>query len=161
MIKGYHTDNGIFNASDFMEDLLKKQQDIRFSWSGASYQNGSAERIIKTVVTMAMTMLMHAALRCTEDTFSTDLWPMEINYYVWYYNQIPDMQSGLPTIEIWSRLRFEPVSETINNCHVWGCPTYVLKPKLQKPGVKIPKWSSRIQRGVNMGFSKMHSTQVG
>ena len=24
VIKGYHTDNGIFNSSEFMEDLLKK-----------------------------------------------------------------------------------------------------------------------------------------
>ena len=42
-----------------------------------------------------------------------------------------------------------------------GCPTYVLEPKLQKPGVKIPKWAPRSRRGVNMGFIKMHSTQVG
>ena len=31
MINVYHTDNGIFNISKFMEDLLKKQQKIRFS----------------------------------------------------------------------------------------------------------------------------------
>ena len=71
------------------------------------------------------------------------------------------MQSGLSAIEIWSRSRFEPVSETLSNCQVWGSPTYVLEPKLQKPGVKIPKWAPRSQRGVNMGFRKMHSTQVG
>ena len=35
LIKGYHTDNGIFNASYFMEDLLNKQQKIRFSGAGA------------------------------------------------------------------------------------------------------------------------------
>ena len=52
------------------------------------------------------------------------------------------------------------MSETLSNFHVWGCPTYVLEPKLQKP-VKIPKWAPRSQRGVNMGFSNMHSTQVG
>ena len=71
------------------------------------------------------------------------------------------MQSGLSAIEIWSRSMFEPVLETLINCHVWGCPTYVLEPKLQKPGVKIPQWVPRSQRGVNMGFRKMHSTQVG
>ena len=68
VIKGYQTDNGIFNASEFMEELFKKQLEIRFSGSGASYQNGAAERAIKTVVTMKMTMLMHAALRFPEDT---------------------------------------------------------------------------------------------
>ena len=35
VIKGYHTDNGIFNSSEFMEELLKKQQKIRFSGDGA------------------------------------------------------------------------------------------------------------------------------
>ena len=71
------------------------------------------------------------------------------------------MQSRLSAIGIWSRSRFEPVSETLSNCHGWGCPTYVLEPKLQKPGVKIPKWAPSSRRGVNMGFNKMHSRQVG
>ena len=37
VIKGYHTDNGILNSSEFMEELLKKQQEIRFSEAGASH----------------------------------------------------------------------------------------------------------------------------
>ena len=40
--KGYHTDNGVFNSSEFMEELLKKQQKISFSGAGASHQNGAA-----------------------------------------------------------------------------------------------------------------------
>ena len=72
-------------------------------------KNGAAERAIKTVVTMARTMLMHAALRRPEDTFSTDICPMAMYYAVWVYNWTPDMQSGLSAIEIWSRSRFEPV----------------------------------------------------
>ena len=112
---------------------MKKQRKIRFSGAGASYENGAAERAIKTVVTMARTILMHAALRCPEDTFPTDLWQMAMDYAVWVYNRTPDMQSGLSAIEIWSRLRFEPVSETLSNCNVWGCPTYVLEPKLLNP----------------------------
>ena len=71
------------------------------------------------------------------------------------------MQSGLSAIEIWSRSIFEPVSETLSKCHVWGCPTYLLEPKLQNPGVKIPKWAPRSRRWVNMVFSNMHSTQFG
>ena len=97
VIKGYYTDNGIFNSSEFMEELLKKQQKIRFSGAGASHQNGAAERAIKTVVTMERTMLMHVELRCTEGTFSTDIWPMVMDYAVWVYNRTPDMQSELST----------------------------------------------------------------
>ena len=120
MINGYHTDNWIFNYSEFMEELLKKQQNIRFSGSGASHQNGAAECTINTVFTMSRTILMHAALRFPEDTFSTDIWPMAMDYAVWVYNRTPDMKSGLSAIGIWSRSRFEPVSETLSNCHVWG-----------------------------------------
>ena len=35
-IKGYHTENGIFNASKLMEDLLKMYQNNMFSGYGAS-----------------------------------------------------------------------------------------------------------------------------
>ena len=55
---------------------------------------------------------------------------MAMNYAIWVYNHIPDIQSGLSAIEIWSRSIFEPVSETLRKCHVLGCPTYVLEPKL-------------------------------
>ena len=41
VIKGYHTDNGIFNYSEFMEEMLKKQKNIRFSGAGASHKNGA------------------------------------------------------------------------------------------------------------------------
>ena len=81
-IKRYHTNNEIFKASEFMEELLKKQKNIRFSGDGASHQNGAAESAIKTLVTMTRTTLMNAALRCPEDTVSTDIWPMEIDYSV-------------------------------------------------------------------------------
>ena len=123
MIKGYHTDNAIFNSSDFMEELLNNQQKISFSGAGASHKNGAAERAIKTVITLERNVLMHAALRCPEDILSTNIWPMEIDFAVWVYNRIPDIQYGLSAIEIWSRSRFEPVSETLSNFHVWGFPT--------------------------------------
>ena len=42
MINKYHTD--IFNTSKFMEELLKKQQKLRFSAAGASHQNGAGSR---------------------------------------------------------------------------------------------------------------------
>ena len=71
-IKRYYTDNGIFNTSDFMEKMLKKQKRIRFSGDGASHQNGAVERTIKMTVNMERTTSMHTALICTKDTFSTD-----------------------------------------------------------------------------------------
>ena len=92
MIKRYHTDNGIFNTSYFIEDLLKNQKKINFSGSGASHQNEEAERATKMVFTTERTILMHAELRCPEDILSTDLYPTAMDYAVWVYNQIPDIQ---------------------------------------------------------------------
>ena len=100
-IKQYHTNNGIFNYSDFIEELLKKQQNIRLSGSDALHQNGATERAIKKLVTMEGTMLMQAALRCREEKISTDLCLMSMDYAVWVYNWIPDMQSEWSAIEIW------------------------------------------------------------
>ena len=98
VIKGYHNYNAIFNASESLEELLEKQKNIKFNGAGASHKNGSAERTIKTVVTMAITTLMHNVLIFPEDTFTTDIWPMAMDYAVWVYNRIPDMQSGLSAI---------------------------------------------------------------
>ena len=70
-IKAYHTDNGILNISEFMEELLMKQQNIRFSGAGASHKNWASDRAIKTTVTMARNTLTHAALRYPEEKLST------------------------------------------------------------------------------------------
>ena len=68
MINVYNTDNGIINTSKFMEDMLKKQKNIKFSGASASHQNEKEERAIKTVVTMASTILMQAWMICHKDT---------------------------------------------------------------------------------------------
>ena len=84
-----------------MKQLLKNQQNIIFGGAVASHQNRAPERDIKMVVTMSSDMLMHSTLRFPDDTLSTDLWPMEMDYTVWVYNRIPDMPSRLSAIEIW------------------------------------------------------------
>ena len=70
VINRYHTDNGIFNTSEFMDKLLKKQQHISFSVDGASHKNGIEECTLKMVVAMTRTMMMHAALIFPNDTLS-------------------------------------------------------------------------------------------
>ena len=44
VIKRYHTDNGIFNSSEFMEELLKKQQKIRFSGAGGAVEEAAIDK---------------------------------------------------------------------------------------------------------------------
>ena len=140
---------------------MKKHQNIRFGRSRASHQNGASERAVKTMVTIESNMRMKTALRYLEETFSTAIWPMRIYYAIFIYNMIIGVQYILSMIEVWSRSRFEIVSETLSNFRVWGFLTCVLEPKLQNPGMKILRWDTRSQMEVNMGFIKMHSTQFG
>ena len=77
-----------------------------------------------------------------------------------FLSRIQRQENGIAPIEIWSRTTIHPYDSIFRNCHTWGCPTFVLEPKLQKSGVKIPKWQPRSWKGLNMGFSKMHSSLV-
>ena len=70
MINLYHTDNGIFDVSHFMEELLKKQQKIRFVGVSASHKNGEADRTTKTVVIMEISVLMQAWMIFHKDILS-------------------------------------------------------------------------------------------
>ena len=134
---------------------------ITLSGAGAAHQNGVAKRAIKMVVSIACTMMLHAAMRSPEGTITTELWPMAMDHAVWIYNHIPKADTGLSPMQHWMQSTFKDTKMTLNNLHVWGCPTYVLEPKLQKPGVKIPKWAPRSQQGRFMGFSRFHSTLIG
>lgn len=159
MVQAYHTDNGVFTSREFLEELIKTEQKIRFSGSGAAHQNGVAERGILTVVTMARTMMLHSAMRHGQ-SIKPEHWPQAMDYAVWIYNRIPRMDTGISPLEMWSRSRYVNTSDILVNCHTWGCPIFVLEPKLRKSGVKIPKWAPRSRQGVYMGFSKFHSSLI-
>ena len=47
----------------------------------------------------------------------------------------------------------------LKDYHVWGAPVYVLHPTLQQ-GKKIPRWQPRARRGLFLGFSPEHSSNV-
>eukprot|EP00957_Ditylum_brightwellii_P037285 2822475-Ditylum_brightwellii.AAC.1 len=83
---------------------------------------------------------------------------MAMDYVAWVYNQMPAKENSLSPNDIWSRFKYPRLKDTLGRTHVWGAPAYVLDPKLQKPGVKIPKWAARSRRGVFMDFSPKHST---
>eukprot|EP00957_Ditylum_brightwellii_P024998 1890882-Ditylum_brightwellii.AAC.1 len=71
---------------------------------------------------------------------------------------MPDKENGLSPNDIWSRSKDPGLKDTLGRTHIWDTPTYVLEPKLQKPGVQISKWVARSRRQTFMGFSPKHST---
>ena len=161
IIQGYHSDHGVFDSQAFMKEIASSKQDLRFSAAGAAHSSGCSERAIQHITRMARTMMLHAALRSPPDTITADLWPMAMDYAVWIWNRIPRRDTGLSSLELWTRSVSEISRQSLADAHVWGCAAYVLEPKLQKGGVKIPKWMPRSRRGVFVGFSPKHSSLVG
>jgi hypothetical protein len=102
--------------------------------------------------------MMYHAHHHWPQTLSVDLWPYALDYAVYIHNHIPKQQHGWSPIEIFCSLIHDCTH--LQHLKVWGCPTYVLNPKLQD-GVKILKWDPQAQQGQYMGFSSEHSSLVG
>jgi transposase InsO family protein len=156
-VEHYHTDNGVFTSKKFEEELTAERQSADRSATGAHHQNGNAERAIQTVQNMARAMMLHSSIMWT-DEFDQSLWPYALDYSAWLYNHTPRQDSGLAPMEVFCGTKLE--CRYLRRAKVWGCPAYVLDPRLQD-GQKIPKWEPRARRGQFLGFSRRHSSLVG
>ena len=151
----YHTDNGVFTAAEFQDELNKSEQGLTLSGVGAHHQNAVAEREIGVVFNLARTMMLHAKLRWPK-CVSAKLWPMVLKHTQHLVNHIPGRNTVCPLDII---LKTTVPRDHLKNLHVWGAPSYVLDPRLQD-GQKIPKWEPRSRRGMNLGWSPLHASTV-
>ncbi len=89
-VKHYHSDNGIFTAEAFCDSCKEGRQMQSFSGVGAQHQNAEAERAIQTIMYMARSFMIHAALHWGEDG-SDDIsqWSFAVDQASWLYNCIP------------------------------------------------------------------------
>ena len=129
----YHTDNGVFTAAEYQDELAKLGQGMTLSGVGAHHQNAVAERAIGTIVSMTRTMMIHAKLRWP-GTIKPDLWPMAMKHAQYILNHTPRMNNVCPLDIV---LKTSVTRSALKNLHVWGCPVYILDPKLQD-GQKFP-----------------------
>lgn len=155
--QSYLSDNGpAFTSQEFANRMKQFEQVSKFAGAGAHHHNGVAERSIRTVISIARTMMMHAAIHWPEVSDPT-LWPMAVKYAAHVYNRMPHVDSGLCPIDTFSRQRWKQTQ--FHDMHVWGCPVYVLDKRIAD-GIKIPKWSPRSNRFIYMGVSDKHSSTV-
>ena len=157
-IKSYRADNLPFNSQEFKDDLALHEQTIDFSGVGAHHQNGVAERSIQTVTTWARTMLLHASIHWP-DAADLDLWPFALEHAVHIWNHLPKRDNLLSPLEIFSGTKVDNY-DRLQRAHVWGCPVYVLDPKLQDEK-KIPKFNPCSRWGQYLGQSTAHSSTIG
>ena len=85
------------------------------------------------------------------------LWSFAVKHAAWLYNRVPNRVSGLTPMELLTKTKAN--HKDLLRTHVWGCPVFVLDPKLQD-GKKIPKWNRRSCLGQLLGFSDEHSSLV-
>ena len=129
-VKHYHTDNGIFTKTKFMQEIESNNQIISSCGVGAHHQNSHAERAIRTVLTIARALILHAI--CWPQKTKTDYWPMATQHAS-YLNNILLLQSCVfSPMEIQSGTITD--NKTLHNLPFWVCPAYVLHPILQSKG---------------------------
>ena len=151
----YHTDNGTFTAQEFSKQIDSNYQMMTLSGPGAHHQNAVAERAIGTIISLARTTMLHAKLRWPK-AISSDLWPQAVDYAVQNYNIGPRENNTSPADMMY---RTTTDRKVFADMHVWGSPVYILNPKMQD-GHKIPKFDPRSRRGVFLGLSKRHASNV-
>jgi len=157
-VSSYHTDNGIFKSKRFVHEIMRNSQSIRYSGVGAKWQNGVSEGAISIIASKARTQMIHAALHWPK-VEDAALWPLAVSHAVQLYNHTPNSSSGIAPIEVFTRTTSD--CQLLQNCHPWGCPAYVLQPRLTSAGGKLPKWQPRSRRGQFVGFSPVHAESVG
>jgi hypothetical protein len=84
------------------------------------------ELIIKI---MARGILIHFAMHWPQAS-STDLWPFAVDQAIYIWNHLPDNDTKLSPIELFTQAKFHN-HHHLQNLHVFDCPVYVLDPTLQ------------------------------
>ena len=156
-VTSYRGDNGVFRSREYVADLRRQKQSIRYSGVGAHHQNGVAERSIRTVSESARTMLIHAAMHWPKET-NVNLWPFAVKYAAYIYNRLPKANGEASPLEIFSGSHQD--SKWVKRARVFGCPCYVLDPTVQD-GKKLPRWKPKSRRGQFLGKSDRHASDIG
>jgi len=92
-------------------------------------------------------MLLHASMHW-KNNVESDLWPMAILYAAYIYNHTPKNYVCPADVFYGSVVP----RHRLKDLHVWGCPVFVLDPKLQH-GQKLPRWDAHSKKGMFVGFS--------
>ena len=97
------SDNGTaFTSQAFRQHPLDEGQTERFAGAGSHHQNGRAEQGIRTIMSMAQTVMLHSAIHWS-DVADATLWPMAVNLTACVYNHVPNRETGLATLDLWSK----------------------------------------------------------
>ena len=146
----YLSDNGsAFTSKEYMAHLCQFSQISRFAGVGAHHHSGVAERVIQTIMSIARTMMLHAAIHWPHMA-DPSLWPMAVQHAMFLQNHVPSPTTGLCPHNLFFKTRWSQAK--FHDLHVCGCPVYVLD-KTLSDGKKLPRWMPRFHPEFFMGLS--------
>ena len=151
--KKFHADNFPFDSAEFkahLNDRPGQSIEQEFSGVGAHHQNGVVERAIQTVTYLARSMMLHQLLHWPA-AFDLKNWPTAMEQALFLYNHLPKERNGLAPVELFTGQKLASY-DALTRARVWGCPCYVLDPRLQD-GKKLPKFTPRSRHGMYLGVS--------
>ena len=154
-IRHYHADNGRFAENAFLKHIQESKQTISFCGVNAHFQNGRAERRIRTLQDQARCQIIHAKMRWPM-AISTHLWPYAVRNVFDILNETCYKDNKKTRLEVFSGT---DVSPNMRHHHHFGVPVYVLDNHLQS-GFKIGKWLPRSRVGIYLGKSPRHARTV-
>jgi hypothetical protein len=155
-IRHYHADNVRFSENAFVKHIQANGQTITYCCVNAHFQNGRAERKIRTLQDRARCQIIHAKTRWPQ-AITTNLWPYAMKNVVHIHNDVCYKENNKTRMEVFANT---PVRPNLQNHHHFGVPVYVLDDAMQR-GIKISKWATRARVGIYLGKLPRHARSVG
>ena len=137
-ITEYVGNNNPFHSSKWKMDCANQNQTCSLSGVGAHHHQNYAKQNIQTIFNMAQAMLLHFAIYWPQEA-KADLWPFTVDHVIYIWNNLPNSTTQISPFEHFTGTLASNHHHP-QRLHVFGCPVYVLDPKLQD-GKKLPKWS--------------------
>ena len=128
-VRGYHADNGVFKASEWVSDCRLKHQGLTFAGVNAHHTNGRAERRIRLLQDLARSMMIHADRRWGGGAMIY-LLPYAMRQANEAVNNSPNMQDKYKRAPVTIMFNTQ-VQMNMKHWHPFGCPAYVLEEKLK------------------------------
>ena len=117
-VEHYHCDNGKSADNAFIQHCEGMGQGITYCGVNAHFQNGSGEKAIRDLQTMAQKIILHTKGRWPKE-INLPLWPYALQMAVHVHNNVPNAADDRSHLEAFSRIAVSPKS---SNYHTFGFP---------------------------------------
>ena len=97
--------------------------------------------------------MMLGAATSWPDMADPALWPLAVDYAVHVFNRVPNPETGLSPLDLFTGIR-QP-QHRLHDLHVWVCPAYLLDKQIAD-GKKLPQWKPKSERTIFVGISDKH-----